>query len=283
MPLTEWFKNREKYTEITPTIKKGVPEGIWSRCASCNEIIYQVELVENLKVCPKCNFHFRLTASERINLLTDKDSFKEFDSDLVSTDPLDFAAAKTYKESLEQAIKETKLKEAVVTGEGKLDDRRIVLAVLDFGFIGGSMGSVVGERATRVIEKACSDKLPLIIVSSSGGARMQEGMFSLMQMAKTSAAIGELQKAKVPFISILTNPTTGGVLASFAMLGDVIIAEPGALIGFSGPRVIEQTIKQKLPKGFQSSEFLLEHGMVDMVVSRIELKEIVSKLLDFFT
>ncbi len=283
MPLSRWFKNREKYTEVTPTVKKQIPEGIWARCASCNEIIYQVELVNNLKVCPKCNFHFYLTATERIELLVDKDSFKEFDADLVSTDPLSFAAAKTYRESLEQAVKETGLKDAVVTGEGKLDGQRIILATLDFRFIGGSMGSVVGERVTGAIEKAHSNKLPLIIVSSSGGARMQEGMLSLLQMAKTSAAIGELQKAKIPFISILANPTTGGVLASFAMLADVIVAEPGALIGFSGPRVIEQTIKQKLPKDFQTSEFLLEHGMVDIVVSRLELKETVSKLLNFFT
>lgn len=281
MSLSEWFKEREKYIEVTPTVKKGIPEGIWSRCASCNEIIYQVELINNHRVCPRCNFHFRLTSSERISLFTDKDSFKELDADLVSNDPLNFVAAKSYQESLGNAIKETGLNDAIITGEGKLDNHAIALGVLDFRFIGGSMGSVVGERVTRLVEKAGLDKLPLIMVSASGGARMQEGMFSLLQMAKTSAAIGKLHEARVPYISILANPTSGGVLASFAMLADVIIAEPGAFIGFSGPRVIEQTIKQKLPKDFQTSEFMLEHGMVDMVVSRVELRETVSKLLEF--
>ena len=282
MPLSGWFQNREKYTEVAPVVKKGIPEGIWSRCANCNEIIYQVELISNLKVCPQCKFHFRFTSAERIALLTDKDSFKESDADLASTDPLNFVAVKTYRDSLGQAVKETGLNDAVVTGVGKLDGRGIVLAAFDFRFIGGSMGSVVGERVTRAIEKATGENLPLIIVSSSGGARMHEGMLSLLQMAKTSAAIGELHEAGVPYISVLANPTGGGVLASFAMLADVIIAEPGAWIGFSGPRVIEQTIRQKLPKNFQTSEFLWEHGMVDMVVSRIELRETVSKLLDFF-
>ncbi len=281
MPLSRWFKEREKYTEVTPVVKKEIPDGIWARCASCNQIIYQVELVDNLKVCPKCKFHFRLRAQEWIDFLTDEDSFREFDEDLISTDPLGFKAIKTYKESLDQAREKVGINDAIIAGEGRLDGQGLILAAFDFSFIGGSMGSVVGERVTRAIEKAKGKKLPLIIVSSSGGARMHEGILSLLQMAKTSAAVGELHKAKIPFISVLANPTTGGVLASFAMLADVIVAEPEALIGFSGPRVIEQTIKQRLPKGFQTAEFLLEHGMIDMVISRLELKETMSKLLSF--
>ncbi len=281
MPLSRWFKEREKYTEVTPVVKKEIPDGIWARCASCNQIIYQVELVDNLKVCPKCKFHFRLRAQEWIDFLTDEDSFREFDKDLISTDPLSFKAIKTYKESLDQAREKVGINDAIIAGEGRLDGQGLILAAFDFSFIGGSMGSVVGERVTRAIEKAKGKKLPLIIVSSSGGARMHEGILSLLQMAKTSAAVGELHKAKIPFISVLANPTTGGVLASFAMLADVIVAEPEALIGFSGPRVIEQTIKQRLPKGFQTAEFLLEHGMIDMVISRLELKETMSKLLSF--
>lgn len=284
MPLSKWFQDRDKYTEVSaPKEKKGIPEGIWSRCSSCNEIIYQKELEGNLKVCPKCDFHFRYTSQDRVNMLIDEGTFKEFDANLVSTDPLKFKAAKSYQDSLNRAIEETGLKEAVIAGEGKLDGHQIILAVLDFRFVGGSMGSVVGEKVARAAEQALSKKLPLIIVSSSGGARMQEGMLSLMQMAKTSAAIGRLEEASSPFISILANPTSGGVLASFAMLADIIIAEPEAFIGFSGPRVMEQTIKQKLPKDFQKSEFLLEHGMIDMIVKRPELKEVISRLLDFCT
>lgn len=283
MSLNRWFKEREKYTEVIPAIKKEIPEGIWSRCASCNEIIYQAELNRNLKVCPKCKFHFKLGAQEWVELLTDEESFQESDIDLVSTDPLSFKAVKSYKESLDQAIEKTGLNDAVASGLAKLDGQDLVLAALDFGFVGGSMGSVVGEKITRAIEKAGAEKIPLVIVSCSGGARMHEGMLSLLQMAKTSAAVGELQKAKIPFISILTNPTSGGVLASFAMLADIIVAEPGAFIGFSGPRVIEQTIKQKLPKGFQTAEFLLEHGMIDLVVPRIEMRETISRLLGFLS
>jgi len=284
MPLSKWFQDRDKYTEVSaPKEKKGIPEGIWSRCASCNEIIYQKELEGNLKVCPKCDFHFRYTSQDRVNMLIDNGTFKEIDPDLVSADPLKFKAAKSYQDSLDRAMEDTGLKEAVIVGEGKLDGHQIVLAVLDFRFVGGSMGSVVGEKVARAAEKACAKKLPLIIVSSSGGARMQEGMLSLMQMAKTSAAIGRLEEASCLFISVLTNPTSGGVLASFAMLADIIIAEPDAFIGFSGPRVMEQTIKQKLPKDFQKSEFLLEHGMIDMIVKRPELKEAISRLLEFCT
>lgn len=260
--------------------KKGIPEGIWSKCAVCNEIIYQKEFLKNYKVCPKCNFHYQLSAYERIDSLLDIGTFVETDRSLTSKNPLNFTANKSYDESLAQSMERTSLFEAVVTGEGRLGGRKVVLAVMDFQFIGGSMGSVVGEKVTRAIERAAEKKLPLIIVAASGGARMQEGMFSLMQMAKTSAAVNKLSQNKIPYISILTHPTTGGVTASFATLADVIIAEPGALIGFTGPRVIEQTIKQKLPEGFQTAEFLLEHGMVDMVVERKKIRDEIGKLFD---
>ena len=283
MPLSRWFKEREKDRESAPSERKEMPEGIWSRCASCNQIIYQVELNDNLKVCPKCKFHFRLRAHEWIDILTEPESFREWDADIAPTDALNFKAAKSYITSLEQAKEKTGQNDAVVSGEGKLGGYDIAIVALDFDFVGGSMGSVVGERVARAAEKAGSTQRPLAIVSASGGARMQEGMLSLLQMAKTSAAIGRLQDQAVPYISILTNPTSGGVLASFSMLADVVIAEPGAFIGFSGPRVIEQTIKQKLPKGFQTSEFLLEHGMIDMVVPRLQMQETVSRLLDFLS
>jgi acetyl-CoA carboxylase carboxyl transferase subunit beta len=283
MPLSRWFKEREKGRESVPSAKKEMPEGIWSRCASCNQIIYQVELNENLKVCPKCSFHFRLKAHEWIEILTDEESFREWDASLAAVDQLDFKAAKSYKVSLEQAVEKTGLNDAVVSGAAKLDEKDLVIVALDFEFIGGSMGSVAGEKIVRAVEKAGSERKPLVIVSTSGGARMQEGMLSLLQMAKTSAAIGRLQEQAVPYISILTNPTSGGVLASFSMLADVIIAEPGAFIGFSGPRVIEQTIKQKLPKGFQTAEFLSEHGMIDLVVPRPQMRETVARLLDFLS
>ncbi|MFZ3063205.1 MAG: acetyl-CoA carboxylase, carboxyltransferase subunit beta [Actinomycetota bacterium] len=263
--------------------KKGIPEGIWSKCAVCSEIIYQKEFLKNYKVCPKCNFHYQLSAYERIDSLVDSKTFVETDRGLTSTNPLNFTANKSYDESLAQSIERTSLPEAVVTGEGRLNGRKVALAVMDFRFIGGSMGSVVGEKVTRTIEKATDKKMPLIVVAASGGARMQEGMFSLMQMAKTSAAVNKLSQNKVPYISILTHPTTGGVTASFATLADVIIAEPGALIGFTGPRVIEQTIKQKLPEGFQTAEFLLEHGMVDMVIERPKIRGEVAKLFNLLT
>jgi len=259
--------------------KKGIPEGIWSKCAVCNEIMYQKEFLKNYKVCPKCKFHYQLSAYERIDSLVDEGTFVETDRGLRSSNPLNFTANKSYDESLAQSVERTALPEAVITGEGRLNGQRVVLAVMDFRFIGGSMGSVVGEKVTRAIERAAEKKLPLIVVAASGGARMQEGMFSLMQMAKTSAAVNNLSRNKVPYISILTHPTTGGVTASFATLADVIIAEPGALIGFTGPRVIEQTIKQKLPQGFQTAEFLLEHGMVDMVVERKKIRDEIARLL----
>ncbi|MEN2985900.1 MAG: acetyl-CoA carboxylase, carboxyltransferase subunit beta [Thermodesulfovibrionaceae bacterium] len=273
-----WFKGKE------PKIEKKVkiPEGLWVKCENCKEIIYRKELESNLKVCPKCNYHFRISAKERIALITDGGSFSELDLDLKSPDPLGFKDTISYKERLEENEKKTGLKEAAIYGEAKINGREVVIAVLDFAFMGGSMGSVVGEKVTRAIEKAIEKKVPLIIVSSSGGARMQEGMFSLMQMVKTSQAIGKLKEEKILYISVLADPTFGGVTASFAMLGDIIVAEPRSLIGFAGPRVIQETIKQQLPEGFQRAEFLLEHGMVDLVVERKELKNTISKLINLF-
>ncbi len=264
--------------------KKKIPDGLWSKCPRCSHLIFNKILEENLKVCPKCTYHFSLTCWERIALLVDKNSFEEFAKDLTSRDPLNFAGPKTYQYKLSEAAKSTGLKSAAVVGEATLDNRGICLGVTDSRFIMGSMGSVVGEKVTLLIEKAISKRFPVIIVSGSGGgARMYEGMLSLMQMAKTSAALERLKEAGLPFISVLTNPTMAGVMASFAGLGDVTIAEPGALIGFTGPRVIKQTIKQDLPKGFQTSEFNLEHGLVDMVIQRKELKNKIAQLLYYLT
>lgn len=272
---------KPKYT-IVRVKKKEIPDGLWTKCEDCSEVLYNKTLEENLKVCPKCNYHFTLVASERINMLLDKDTFQEYDKEMVSVDPIDFKGPKTYKEKLLQDQAATGLKDAVVTGEGLLENKKVIIAVTDSRFIMGSMGSVVGEKITRAIEAATQNKLPVIIVSGSGGgARMYEGIFSLMQMAKTSGALSYHRQAKLPFISILTNPTMAGVMASFAGLGDIIIAEPKALIGFTGPRVIEQTIRQKLPPGFQKSEFLLEHGMIDMIVHRKNLKATISQTLDY--
>ena len=274
---------KPKYT-IVRLKKKEMPHGLWTKCEECSEALYNKTLEENLKVCPKCNYHFVLGAYERINMLLDKDTFQEDDKDMLPCDPLDFKGPKTYTEKLDQDQQLTGLKEAAVTGEGRLDNKKIIIAVTDSRFIMGSMGSVVGEKITRAAEKATKDRLPLVIVSGSGGgARMYEGMFSLMQMAKTSAALAYHHQEKLPYISVLTNPTMAGVMASFAGLGDIIIAEPKALIGFTGPRVIEQTIRQKLPLGFQRSEFLLEHGLIDMIVHRRELKATLSLLLDYLS
>jgi len=259
--------------------KKEVPVGIWSRCAHCNGTVSQNELKKNWWVCPKCDYHYHLSPSGWIDFLCP--DFEEWDAKLEPVDPLKFVANKPYKQSLKQAQERTGFSEAVVTGEAALSKHKIALAVMNFDFIGGSMASVVGEKITRAIERATDMRFPLIIISSSGGARMQEGIFSLMQMAKTSAAVGKLHQAKVPFISVLTHPTTGGVAASFAFLADIILAEPRALIGFAGPRVIEQTIREKLPRGFQTAEFLLERGMIDRVVKRPDLKETLVKLLNF--
>ncbi|NIR44077.1 MAG: acetyl-CoA carboxylase carboxyltransferase subunit beta [Gemmatimonadetes bacterium] len=271
-----WFRKEKK--RLTKQ-KRELPPDVWAKCDSCGEIIYREKLADNFFTCPKCDHHFRIGPDDYAQLLLDDGLEEEFDADLRSVDPLNFVGPTRYADRYEKAIRKNGRKEAVVTGSGRIDDLNVKFGVMDFGFIGGSMGSVVGEKIARVAERALDEENPLIIVSASGGARMMEGVLSLMQMVKTSAALGRLHKSSVPYISLLTHPTTGGVTASFAMLGDVIIAEPGALIGFAGPRVIEQTIRQELPEGFQRSEFLLEHGMVDMVVPRPELKPTISKLL----
>lgn len=274
-----WFK---KTREVKAEKKVKIPEGLWVKCDICKEIIYKKELEKNLQVCPKCNYHFRISASERINLIADKGSFMEIDAELSTIDPLNFKDTIPYKDRLEENKKKTGLKEATIYGDATINQRHVVLAIMDFSFMGGSMGSVVGEKISRAAEKALDEKIPLVVISSSGGARMQEGMFSLMQMAKVSAAISKLKEAGVLYIAILADPTFGGVTASFAMLGDIIIAEPRSLIGFAGPRVIEQTIKQQVPENFQRAEFLLEHGMIDIVVERKELKNTVYKLIEHF-
>jgi len=255
---------------------------MWVKCTFCPEIIYRKELVKNLLVCPKCNYHFRLSAPERISLLADENSFVPYGEELRAGDPLAFRDSKKYRDRVLDSRRRTGRTEGLLSGEATMDGRAVQLCVFDFEFMGGSMGSVVGERITRSIEKAVQEKTPLIITNCSGGARMQEGLFSLMQMAKTSAALTVLGEAGLPYISILADPTTGGVSASFAMLGDVIIAEPKALIGFAGPRVIEQTIGETLPEGFQRAEFLLEHGLIDLVVPRPVLREKIVQLIDFF-
>ncbi len=261
--------------------KDSVHTGLWKKCNGCQQIIYNKELKANFSVCPKCGYYFRLSAKDRIKQLSDENSFAEMWNDLQTVDPLCFRDTEKYSAKVAEAKIKSKLSEAVATGTAKINGAPVVLCVMDFAFMGGSMGSVVGEKISRAIECATAKKIPLIIVSASGGARMQEGILSLMQMAKTSAALALLSERKIPFISVLTHPVTGGVSASYAMLGDVIISEPKALIGFAGPRVIEQTIKQSLPEGFQLSEFLLEHGLIDMVVERAELKNTVSKIISY--
>ncbi|MCP9465607.1 MAG: acetyl-CoA carboxylase, carboxyltransferase subunit beta [Nitrospira sp.] len=272
-----WFK-KEKAVEPPPPRSKGA-EGMWLKCNHCREIIYRKEVERNNKVCPKCEYHFPLTVAERIALLMDLGTFREWDAEIEAQDPLEFHDTKSYRERIKAQQEKTGRKDALVIGEGLINGRRTVLCVFDFGFMGGSMGSVVGEKLCRAIDRAVEHKLPVILVTASGGARMQEGILSLMQMAKTSAAVAKLGETKLPFICILSDPTFGGVTASVAMLGDVIIAEPKALIGFAGPRVIQQTIKQQLPDQFQRAEFLLEHGMIDMIVERKQLKETVSTLI----
>lgn len=288
MGISDWINPKESYIEVpgkkpeSAGIKKGIPEGIWSKCAACGDTVFQKEFFANHKVCPNCSFHYPLSAHERLDSILDKGTFKEIDASMTSINPLNFVGNKTYEESLSKSVLATGLKEAVVTGYGKLGGRTVVVAVMDFRFIGGSMGSVVGEKITRAVEYAIKRHAPIVIIAASGGARMQEGMLSLAQMAKTSAALAKLSEKGLPYISVLTHPTTGGVTASFPALADVIIAEPGALIGFTGARVIEQTLKEKLPAGFQTSEFMLEHGMVDMVADRNIIKGEIAKLLDLF-
>ncbi len=260
-----------------------IPEGMWIKCDACLEIIYKPEVERSLNVCPKCTYHFRIPAAERMRSVIDEGTFAEIAEEMESIDPLGFVDTKKYVDRLKDARKKTGRKEAVIIGKGKINGIDIALAILDFEFQGGSMGSVVGEKISLAAETALEARFPLIIFSASGGARMQEGTLSLMQMAKTSAAIGRLSDARIPYISVLTDPTTGGVAASFAMLGDVIISEPGALVGFAGPRVIEQTINQKLPEGFQRAEFLLEHGMIDMIVDRSRMKATLTQILKYLS
>jgi acetyl-CoA carboxylase carboxyl transferase subunit beta len=274
-----WFKKTRK-PMAPPDKASRVPEGLYVKCPGCSELIYNKDLAANLGVCVRCSHHFRLSAAERLRSLFDG-SWEEHDTGLVSTDPLTFTDTKPYKDRLRASIAASGVKDAVVTATGVLGGVETIVAAMEYTFIGGSMGVVVGEKITRAIERAVERRAPLVIVSSSGGARMMEGALSLMQMAKTSAALARLDRAGLPFVSVLTDPTTGGVTASYAMLGDLNIAEPKALIGFAGPRVIEQTIRQKLPEGFQRSEFLLEHGMLDMVVDRRELKATISRALRF--
>lgn len=274
-----WFQKIRKPIEPPPD-KSRVPEGLWVKCPSCGHIIYNKDLAASLSVCPKCAHHFRLTAAERLRTLFDGE-WQEHYAGLTSTDPLRFTDTKAYRKRLDASIAGTGLMDAVITATGQINGITCVVSAMEYGFIGGSMGVVVGEKITRGIELAMAQRLPAIIVSCSGGARMMEGALSLMQMAKISAALARLDRARLPYISILTDPTTGGVTASFAMLGDVNIAEPKALIGFAGPRVIEQTIRQKLPDGFQRSEFLVEHGMLDLVIDRRELKDAVTRVLRF--
>jgi len=275
-----WFK-RESGELDTSGEKKVRTEGLWVKCENCRQIIWKKDLEENMNVCPKCDKHFRIDARTRLAQLMDDNQYQIFDAEISSTDPLKFVDLKPYSSRLKQAQKDTGLKDAVINAEGKLMGKSIIASVMEYSFIGGSMGAVVGEAITRAVERAADTHTPLIIVSASGGARMMEGVISLMQLAKISAALAKLDKSRVPYISVLTDPTTGGVTASFAMLGDLNIAEPDALIGFAGPRVIEQTIRQKLPPGFQRSEFLLQHGMLDAVVPRKQLKPYIARALAF--
>jgi acetyl-CoA carboxylase carboxyl transferase subunit beta len=277
-----WFKKtRKPIASSTAEKPSRVPEGLWVKCPGCNQLIYNKDLEASLNVCPKCAHHFRISASERLKGLFDDGRYTEHWVDLTSNDPLRFTDTKPYHERLETTIEATGLKDSVIVATGRMDRLDIVVAAMEYSFIGGSMGVVAGEKITRAIEMAHDRRQPVIIISCSGGARMMEGALSLMQMAKVSAALARLDRARLPFISILTDPTTGGVTASFAMLGDLNIAEPKALIGFAGPRVIEQTIRQKLPEGFQRSEFLIEHGMLDIVVDRREMKAMLSRALQF--
>jgi len=274
-----WFKRDNPPMAKGPDHKVKVPEGLWTKCVSCSETIFTKDIENNLNVCPKCNHHYRVSARKRLELLLDDGSFNELDAGLISVDCLNFKDTKSYQQRIDAALAKGGSKDAIICGSGLVEGTPVQICVFDFSFMGGSMGSVVGEKITRGIERAIAERTPVIIVSASGGARMQESILSLMQMAKTSAALAKLREEGLPFVSILTDPTTGGVTASFAMLGDINMSEPKALIGFAGPRVIEQTIRQKLPEGFQRAEYLLDHGMVDVIVDRSKMKEQLSRIL----
>jgi acetyl-CoA carboxylase carboxyl transferase subunit beta len=277
----EWF--RKAKDGLISQRKKEIPDGIWVKCDSCGEIIYRKELEKNLWVCSKCDHHFRIKSRDYINLILDEGKLEEYDANLEAEDPLEFKDSKKYPDRIIESQRKTNLNDAIVVGIGKIEGRETSFAVMDFGFIGGSMGSVVGEKVARAIERSLKRRIPLVIISCSGGARMQEGILSLMQMAKTSSLLAKLFDQNIPYISVLTNPTTAGVMASYASLGDVIIAEPKALLGFAGPRVIQQTIKQDLPPGFQSSEFFLEHGFLDIISHRQDLKKTISLILGYLS
>jgi acetyl-CoA carboxylase carboxyl transferase subunit beta len=274
-----WFKKDRATREPREGRTSKVPGGLWVKCDSCRQILYNKELARNFKICPKCGFHFRLSAPERLRMLFDDDKYVEFDTNLRSSDPLKFRDSRKYRDRLRDAEEHVGPSDAIVVGSGTLEGMPVIIGAMEFFFMGGSMGSVVGEKVARAAERALAERKPLILVSASGGARMQEGVLSLMQMAKISAALGRLAEGRIPYVSVMTDPTTGGVTASYAMLGDLNVAEPNALIGFAGPRVIEQTIRQTLPEGFQRSEFLLEHGMLDFIVDRSEMKATLAKCL----
>src|SRR6478672_4625886 len=276
-----WFKKARKPIAVSKSKSSRVPEGLWVKCAGCAQAIYNKDLAANVNVCPKCGHHFRMGAAERLRLLFDDQKWIEYDKDLVSTDPLQFKDTKPYRARLEASIEATGLKDAIIVASGRIEGIETMVGSMEYGFIGGSMGVVVGEKIARAIERAIERRCPVVIVCCSGGARMMEGALSLMQMAKVSGALARLDRERLPYIAVLTDPTTGGVTASFAMLGDLNIAEPRAQIGFAGPRVIEQTIRQKLPEGFQRSEFLLDKGMLDLVVDRREMKQVIANALRF--
>ncbi len=274
-----WFKKIRKPKQAVEHKRVQVPEGLWVKCNGCKEIIYKKEVIRNSNVCPKCNYHFRISARERLTSLFDDGRYQEVDTDIYSIDPLKFRDTKAYKDRLREYREKTGVNDAVINARGTMGGLQLMMSVMEYGFMGGSMGSAVGEKVTRAIERALDEKIPLVIICCSGGARMQEGVLSLMQMAKIAAALAKLHAARIPYISVLTDPTTGGVTASYAMLGDLNIAEPKALIGFAGARVIEQTIREKLPENFQRSEFLLEHGMLDFIVERREMRDILIRCI----
>jgi len=276
-----WFKKEKQPKQPAPDRRLKMPEGLWVKCQACKEIVYKKEVVRNSNVCPKCNYHFRISSRERLTMMMDDERYEEFDAEISPKDALRFRDTQSYKSRIADYQKRTGLKDALISCSGAIGGYPVIVAVMEYGFMGGSMGSVVGEKVTRCVERALREECALIIVSCSGGARMQEGALSLMQMAKISGALARLDEAGLPYISILTDPTTGGVTASFAMLGDLNLAEPGALIGFAGPRVIEQTIRQTLPDGFQRAEFLVEHGMIDLLIDRIHLRELLTRSLQF--